>query len=363
MGKRRTQLYILSDGVTSTSVLVRHCLRDRVELGDHVVEVSDLDMQDFAGGRTPEGAFFMVRVASPEAWPYVMALISSGKPYAYLIDDNFWLLLDQTPLGDFYKNWSVRKTLETAVSGASIVLCHSRRFRDFLHNYNSRVAVVPAYFDFECLADLPEQLPEPEERRIGIVANISRAADLAMIVPAIQSIADQADEDVFFEFCGYIPPELTGHPKIRYFEPVRDYPTFIRMQYGRNWLFGLAPLQETAFSSYKSNNKFREFGGCRTAAIYSDVTVYRESVVDGQTGWLVENSADAWRDKMLTVLANSALARQIGVNARAEVVAHYSIDRVRKAWLSALSPVLGVRQPSNKSPWNGVRSLLSKLRR
>ena len=362
MGKRRTQLHILSDGVTSTSVLVHHCLRDRVELGDHIVEVSDLSMQDFLRGEAPEGAFFMVRVASPHAWPNIMALINSGKPYAYLIDDNFWLLLDQTPLSDFYKNWSVRKTLEAAVSGASAVLCHSRRFRDFLHNYNRRVAVVPAYFDFECLVGLPEQLPEPGERRIGIVANVSRAADLAIVVPAIQSIADQSDEDVFFEFCGYIPPELAGHPKIRYFEPVRDYPTFIRMQYGRNWLLGLAPLQETAFSAYKSNNKFREFGGCRTAAIYSDVTVYRESVVDGQTGWLVENSPDAWRKQIIAALADPALARQVGANARAEVAAHYSIDQVRKSWLSALAPILDGQQSRRETLWHRVGKLSSKLR-
>lgn len=363
MSKRRTQLHILGDGVTSTSVLVHHCLRNRIELGDHIVDVSDLDMQDFLHGDAPEGAFFMVRVASPHAWPNIMALINSGKPYAYLIDDNFWLLLDQTPLSSFYKNWSVRKTLETAVSGAAVVLCHSRRFRDFLHNFNRRVAVVPAYFDFECLEGLPEHLPDHGERRVGIVANVSRAADLAIIVPAIQSIVDQADEDVFFEFCGYVPPELAGHPKVRYFEPVRDYPTFIRMQYGRNWLLGLAPLQETAFSAYKSNNKFREFGGCRTAAIYSDVTVYRESVVHGRTGWLIENSADAWRKQILAVLADPALARQVGTNARVEVAAHYSIDQVRKAWLSALAPVLNGRQPSRETLWRRIGNLSSKFRR
>lgn len=368
MSNAKIKLSVLGDGVTSTSILVHHCLRDRIELGDHVIDVSELDIHDFLRDGPQDGPLFMIRVASPFASRRITELVNSGKPYAYLIDDNFWLLLDQSPLDNFYKNWAVRKTLEAAISGASIVLCHSQHFKNFLLNYNNRVAIVPGYFDFECLKGLPEHLPEPGERRIGVVANASRASDLAIIVPAIQSIADQVDADVFFEFCGYIPPELVGHPKIRFFEPVSDYQTFIRMQYQRNWLLGLAPLQETPFSAYKSNNKFREFGGCRTAAIYSDVTVYRESVENGHTGWLVSNSTEAWRKQILEALANPTLVREIGENARAEVTAHYSINQVRETWISALLPVLDeYKSDGHKSRrptfWSKLHSLSDKLLR
>lgn len=361
MHKRVSKLRIISDGETSTSALVNHCLSGQIELQNQIVEITKCGVEDIHARRKCSESFLLVRVASPGFLPHLKEIVDSGKPYAYLIDDNFWLLNDSSPLSNFYKNWSVRRTLEAAVSGASIVLCHSHRFRDFLKSFNSNVAVVPAFFDSGCLQGLPDSPPEPEERRIGIVANASKADDLAIIIPAIKTIADQADDDVFFEFCGYIPPALVSHPKIRYFEPIRDYSTFIRMQYMRNWLLGLAPLKETPFSAYKSNNKFREFGGCRTAAIYSDVTVYRESVIDGETGWLVKNCAEAWRERMLEVLGDPLRARQVGANARAEVMAHYDIDPVRNKWLSALSPVLRKGRRSGTPLTRKIQGLARKL--
>ena len=282
----------------------------------------------------------MIRVADPSIWKKIHKLVNTGMPYAYFIDDNFWLLLGKTPLDIYYQDFSVRRTLEAAVSGATVVLCHSERFKKFLQAYNVNVAVVPAYFDFSCLDGLPVVPENVGERRIGIVANASRSEDLAIIVPAIRAVADEAGDDVFFEFFGYIPPELLGHPKIRYFEPIDDYRTFIRAQYSRNWLLGLSPLRENAFSAYKSNNKFREFGGCSIAGIYSDVTVYRESVVDGETGWLVGNTPDAWRQKMLDVLKQPDFVRKVGANAHVEVKTRYNISAVRRSWLAALRPVL-----------------------
>lgn len=353
MFSRDRSLKIVGDGNTSSTILVRHLLRGmsawkgrRIHVGDSLTfSISESDFEN--------DALLLVRFADPAGASKIGAMVRHGVPYAYFIDDNFWLLLDDSPLSRFYKNWSVRRSMEKALAGASVVMCHSKKFRDFLLNYNPNVVIVPPFFDSSVVED-ESLLDTASERRIGIVANASKARDLDIIVPAVLSVAEQSGDDVFFEFFGYIPPELEGHPKIRSFAPINDYPKFLRTQYSRNWLTALAPLQENRFSSYKSNNKFREFGGCGIAGIYSDVEVYRESIVHGKTGWLVSNTPEAWAEQISLALDAPAAAREVGHRARKYVRQHFSHTHVRRAWIGAI--------------WTAVRTdsretLLSRRRR
>ena len=361
MKQQAGQLQLVTDGITSTSILVKHCLGEQVEMSGELYDVAFASPDDFKARRDDDAVYILIRVSDSDTVTRTHALVNSGRPYAYYIDDNFWLLLGDSALDRFYQNWSVRRALESAVSGASVILCHSQKFKEFLKHYNQNVLVVPTYFDFSCLDGLPLEQEDSGERRIGVVANSSRAEDLAIVVPAILSILAEFPDDVYVEFFGYMPPELANHPRIRFFEPITDYRTFIRTQYSRDWLIALAPLRETAFSSYKSNNKFREFGGCGVAGLYSDVEVYRESVEHGRTGWLVANCAQAWHAAMKEALLDRARTRQIGIGARAAVQQRHQIDHVRQSWLSAVEPMLST-DLGEKSLLNRFKGAVSALR-
>jgi len=124
---------------------------------------------------------------------------------------------------------------------------------------------------------------------------------------------------------------------VRSLAPIADYPAFVREQQSRGWALALAPLVDTPFASYKTNNKFREFGACGIAGIYSDTPVYRESIQHGKTGWILPNDPGVWADQILQALEDPSATEEIGRRARDTVQHAHDIHNVQRAWIEALT--------------------------
>lgn len=332
---------ILADGLIPTVELYRQIL-DRADLPRPLSVQAGADVYLARARATRlnlQCLHLLVRTADAAAHAFVQRMRCVGLPYVYVIDDNFWLLEQEgVELHDYYRHPLVRRSLQAAVAGAQVVLCHSEHFAAFLRHYNPRVEVVPAAFSFELLDGLPPADPH-EEIRVGVVANSSRADDLAMVLPAIESVLATRPQ-VVFEFIGWTPPELRGRPGVRSFEGTPDYRAFLQLKVSRGWLLGLAPLLPNRFVNYKSNNKYREFGGCGIAALYSDSRVYRECVRDGDTGWLVGDDPQAWAAALLRAIDDPAGTRAVGRRARESVLAHHRLDHVAARWQQALAPAV-----------------------
>lgn len=349
------KLNIIVDGKIATTEIIKRCFGSSVSIDDQIFLVNEIAASDFFCAEQnflKSDINFMVRLAGPEVFSGLVGLIEDEKPYAYLIDDNFWLLLGESPLDKFYQHPMVRRSLELAVAKASIVFCHSEKFKNFLLNYNNNVKVLPTFFDFSCLENINRV--QHDEIRIGVVGNSSRSADIEILVPAILSILRDAPSNLFFEFFGYTPPALVGRTNVRSLSPISDYREFLQAKYTRGWLLGLAPLIETRFSSYKTNNKFREFSGCEVAAIYSDVSIYREDVIEGENGWIVENTSEAWEKKIRSVLLNQALTRQVAENAKKIAIEKYSLSNVRASWVTEIGGLHRIR------PRKSILNILKK---
>jgi glycosyltransferase involved in cell wall biosynthesis len=333
---------LVADGAIPTVELVRQVL-DATGLFPAVpVRLGAECYSELAavGNIKPNCLHVLVRTSEAGAFPFVQRLRAIGLPYCYVLDDNFWLLLEDDPeLHRYYQNPFVRSTIEAAVAGADVVLCYSELFRDFLSAFNSNVAVVPAAFDFSLIENLPA-VPAHGEMRIGIVANRSRAEDIAFLTPVVEQVLAARPVGVVFEFFGYTPPELQGHRGVRSLPPVSSYAEYLAAKMARGWLLGLAPLNGGRFAEYKTNNKLREFGACSIAAVYSDSRVYRECVEDGHTGWLVPNDPARWTAAVLTALADPAATREIGRRAHDYVRRHHQMDAVAQQWAAALAPTV-----------------------
>jgi glycosyltransferase involved in cell wall biosynthesis len=258
-----------------------------------------------------------------------------NSKYAYIIDDNFWLLLEDSALDLYYQHPSVRNSLETCISGAEIVYCHTENFKRFLLYYNPNVVVLPTYFDFDCLNGL--QPPNiTNEIRIGIVGNTSKKQDLDFLISVITDLLPKTKDNVIFEFFGYTPLELIDEPRVRSLDAIEDYEKFIAMQYSRGWLLALAPLRNTLSNQYKTNNKFREYGACAIAGIYSNVAPYTESVQHGKTGWILDYDPRAWANKIMWCLEHVDETKLVGQYAQRYVQKNYDLKVVREIWLKSL---------------------------
>ena len=68
-------------------------------------------------------------------------------------------------------------------------------------------------------------------------------------------------------------------------------------------------------------------GGPPPAPLAGRFGAMPETVVEGQTGWLVESEAAAVADRLAAVLADRGAAGRMGAAGRARVAAHYTSDR------------------------------------
>lgn len=339
---KKNILQIVVEGKTSTSEIIKRCLDGDLVINNEKYNVQQVFVNNLICNNSvlsKRDIHFLIRVASPEASSYFAQLKKYNINYSYLIDDNFWLLNGDSPLDLFYQHPHVRSMLEKLVSNAQVVFCHSENFKKFLSQFNSNIEILPTYFDFSCIDDLREIVFDKTELRIGVVGNISRSLDMELIVPAVLDVLNTCDKNVFFEFFGYTPESLKDHPRVRTLKSIPNYNDFIRAQYSRGWFLALAPLRDSKFASYKTNNKFREFGGCGIAAIYSDIQIYKEDVEDGVTGWLVKDNSSDWASKIKYAIENQEITQSIAEKAREVVFHKYDLFNVRNKWVEELSKI------------------------
>jgi glycosyltransferase involved in cell wall biosynthesis len=139
------------------------------------------------------------------------------------------------------------------------------------------------------------------------------------------------------EFLGTLPDaEL---PRLYRSAEVLALPSVERTYYGRtvrvSELLGLVALEAMASA---------------TPVIASRVGGLAEVVVDGETGFLVPpDDPEALRGRLAQVLADRALARRLGDNARALVLERFTWQRVAERCLMGYAAALGQPVPAHKT--------------
>jgi len=270
-----------------------------------------------------------VRCGDPGLRLWIELLRRAHHPYLYYIDDNFWELQDDSPLGQYYRDPSVRQSLEFAVSQANRVLTNSEVLASYLRRFSERLRVLPASFDFSLIEGCIRE--QTSELRIGFAGSPSRGGDLELIRPVMQPVLDRIPNAVF-EFCGVMPAGVQPDPRIRFFDHINSYADFIRFQAGRNWAIGLAPLRDHSANRAKTNNKYREYGACGIAGVYSDMPPYQGSVEPGVTGLLVDPSNEAWLSAILLLAKEPNRRERIARSAGEDVLEKYCVVSVAGVW-------------------------------
>jgi glycosyltransferase involved in cell wall biosynthesis len=138
-----------------------------------------------------------------------------------------------------------------------------------------------------------------------------------------------------------MPEELRGvNPERLSFVPWRhDYAAYARDLAARRPDVLIAPLDASRFSASKIPIKLLESAAVGAAGVYSRVAPYTDSVVDGETGLLVQNREEAWEAALERLYADPELRRRIAGRALAEVRERFATERVMPAFLATLREV------------------------
>ena len=260
-------------------------------------------------------------------------LSREGVGYAYFIDDNFWEITTDidVQLAGFFRHPATVDTLDAFCRHAAVVLTWSEPLRDYVSSRfsNIRTDFVTPGFDVAKAAALLDRYQPPADAddaviRIGYPTT-PRPSVSALVVPVVEHFLRGYGRNVTFEFIGWMPEALGGLPNVVFHPWIGDYDKYLEFKISRRWHIGIAPLIGGDFEKYKTNNKYREYGGCMVPGVYSNVSPFRETVDDGKTGMLVENEAGEWIAALDKLVASAVLRSAIARAAFDDVRRHYDV--------------------------------------
>ncbi|MFH6955649.1 hypothetical protein ACHSBP_21305 [Pseudoalteromonas sp. XMcav1-K] len=270
-------------------------------------------------------------------------------PYVYEFDDNFYRIPTGSPIGEYHRCPKRLYALRYLQKNASAVRCYSKKIASDLNKIGvPHISLNRPYFDFELLDKIKKtaRRKNSDNNVVHIAFATSRSDDEIVnkyVVPALIQILNKYPEKIKVTLFGNIRlPTLTkvGGKRVETIKFNKSYREFLASFIKQKIDIGLAPLSNGDFENSKTDNKFREYSGCRAAGIYSDVELYKNSVEHNHTGVLVENSIDAWFKGIEELVLNSELRGSI--IDRAEVVSRrrYQKDNYIDEWESNLKAVL-----------------------
>lgn len=332
-------LAILPAITPSTTILVveplmyladRGKIEFRLRLENFDVRLSDLEWADLVTFcRNTEPAYYILE-----------RLLILGKPYIYELDDNFFEIPLDTPEGRYYRVINRMTMLEKYIKHASLVRVYSSPLENRVKQYTQKVISRTAPVN---LGHIPYKPPLRDSQKVKILFPTSRTASdrLSQIfLKGIIRLLKEYEKTIEVHFWGYMPRELNGSHSVKFHRFMSNYPKYLRAIYDTGYDIGLAPLKNDLFHNSKTNNKFREYGACWIAGVYSNVEAYTCCVENDRTGLLVSNEEDSWYWAVKKLIDDPRLRESIQAEARAHVEKKYSLSIFASSLMDDINQVI-----------------------
>jgi glycosyltransferase involved in cell wall biosynthesis len=263
-----------------------------------------------------------------------------GSRLLFEIDDDLFHLPDDHPESQAYAGrLEAAKRLARA---ADVVLVSTETLRRQMQSFNAETVVLPNYLD-DRLWKPPSASQEfaPTDIRIVYAGTTSHRNDLELLGRAVRKLRPEYRDRIRLDVVGV----ADGVPRADWFhampvppEAALSYPRFVEWIRAQNcWHWGVAPLLDTSFNRAKSALKYLEYAALGIPSICSDMPVYRDTVRHEETGLLIANDPDCWRDALERAVVDAQLWERLR-RACPAVVGGNTIaanaQTIRSVWLS-----------------------------
>lgn len=267
------------------------------------------------------------------------AAICAGKPIIYDLDDNFWDIPYDTDseLARYHRLPPRLAQLEKYLSFSKLVRVYSPVLADRVGAFSRNIKQLKSGFDFSLVS---KTIPK-KSQTTSIVYATSRIVDdqYHEFLDGIIRVLDVYQDRVTLTICGCKPRELAARRGVNLIPLFPDYDRFLIDFHAQGFDIGLAPLPDTIFHRSKNNTKFRDYGACRVAGVYSNVDVYSSCIEDGRTGILVSNTPESWFEGVSKLIEQPELTASIKEQAYKHVYDNYRQELVEDEWIADIESV------------------------
>lgn len=267
------------------------------------------------------------RQYNPEVYSYMMEMKKNGCKIVYEVDDNLFDVPKWNPAHKFFAQKDIIESIELFVQSSDAVFVTQEWLKDVFGKHNNNIYILPNSVDFKVMSD------PPNNSRLPVICwqgSNTHDKDLALIKKALTQLVKE--DDCFVKLWSMDVPGAYKVPLVK-FESF--FPMFAQMDID----IGLAPLSPHKFNRSKSNLKFLEYSALKIPTVASDFGPYKDTIEDGETGFLVGNVAD-WYDTVRYLLDNVDERKRIGQAAYEFVCENYDIDKNCSLWGSAIKEIL-----------------------
>tara|TARA_R110001583_G_scaffold187345_2_gene348630 strand:- start:9944 stop:11224 length:1281 start_codon:yes stop_codon:yes gene_type:complete len=310
-----------------------------------------------------------------------------GKFVWYDTDDLLTNIYDDHRLKQLYMDNDLENLTKFIYSNADLVTVTQQKFAKRIAPFCSgTLAVIKNAVDYSLPAwNAPKISPNKNQVRVGWVGGIHHEADVKEFA-AVPSMVNQraGRERVHWGFYGRPPrdPNNTNdwqqdvwdnyqRTLLKGFKGAKNWNVYQALptsDYGimySNIDIAIAPLQNNEFNDSKSDIKVAECGRYKVPLVASDVGCYSDTIVNGQTGYLVPPDAPPkeWSRVLTSLIKNPKKVREMGENLHSiteelfdleKVVYHrldvlkFAIDKSQEAEQTTTSEAVPIHEAINK---------------
>ena len=245
---------------------------------------------------------------------------------------------------DLKHNQERYEAFTACVKEADLVTTTTEYLANKFREKTPNVALCPNSIDF----DLWKPLPRPEKYnnqiRIGWFGGDSHYGDIKILKDVFKNLVAKYPNVVITL---QAPPVPFWNDVFEGIPPNRlDWKYWVDLEYytlllaNRHFDIGLCPLEDNDFNRCKSGIKHFEFGALKVPTVCTNIVPYNLVVKDKETGFLVENTTEAWMDTLSKLIENKELRLSMGEANYQDIYKNHNINQHCMAWEKAFSEVL-----------------------